>query len=395
MSTRRQALDVPISGPTVEIDALSEDQQLTIARALRGAAGESILDHAWRTPGIRDLVGIPLYLTTVLAHTVGDRLPTTKEEVFRLFISEHERAANKAEALFAATYGFHGDMLAAIAVEATKSGSVIVPDNRARAAIKLTEDQLIVKGQLSDAPQPTAILEALISHHILVRSGMTSGSVSFQHQQFQEFYAAAEVEALMRASADGDLHGRGLLRKEVLNEYAWEESILFACERTSRTDEAGAKAVAAAVREALTIDPMLAAEMIYRSSPELWARTKDDVIRFGMQWHQPGQIDRAVRFMINTGRREFASLIWPLRCPLQILRPDPPRFAAAQRIAHTAHPCPPTRSEARFAVSEARSQAPAQFWFCESVALSGCPPLRSAADPWSIPRASTSERQSS
>jgi hypothetical protein len=36
ISTRREALDVPVAGPTLEIDRLSEDQQLEIARAIDG-----------------------------------------------------------------------------------------------------------------------------------------------------------------------------------------------------------------------------------------------------------------------------------------------------------------------------------------------------------------------
>jgi hypothetical protein len=71
VSTRKQALDVPVSGPLVEIDGLTADQQLEIARALRGSEGEAILDHAWRTAGIRELVGIPLYLTVLLGHAPG------------------------------------------------------------------------------------------------------------------------------------------------------------------------------------------------------------------------------------------------------------------------------------------------------------------------------------
>src|SRR5260370_14668334 len=75
VSTRRQALNVPISGPLVEIDALTADQQLEIARASRGSEGGAILDHAWRTAGIRELVAIPLYLTTLLAHAPGRMSP--------------------------------------------------------------------------------------------------------------------------------------------------------------------------------------------------------------------------------------------------------------------------------------------------------------------------------
>jgi hypothetical protein len=312
VSTRRQALDVPISGPVVEIDALSECQQLEISRTLRGAEGEAILDHAWRTPGVRDLVTIPLYLTALIVHTQGATLPTTKEEVLRLFVGEHERTPEKAEALHEALFGFHLNMLTAIAVKATTLATTTISEIHANAVVKQVEDQLFANGQMTTLPQPTSVLDTLVSHHTLVRSGAGTGALSFHHQQFQEWYASFEVETLMIAAAAGDGKLKQKLRTDVLNIPAWEEAILFACERLSRGDESGMQAVSAAILETIGIDPMLAAEMIYRSSAGVWDKIKENVIAFVGRWHVAGKVDRAVRFMINTGRSEFAPLIWPL-----------------------------------------------------------------------------------
>jgi hypothetical protein len=312
VSTRRQALDVPISGPVVEIDALSEDQQLEIVRTLRGAEGEAILDHAWRTPGIRDLVTIPLYLTALLVRTQGATLPTTKEEVLRMFVTEHERTAEKAGSLRDSLFGFHTKMLTAIAVKATTLVTTTISEIHANAVVKQVEDQLFTDGQITTPPQPTAVIDLLVSHHALVRSGAGTGVLSFQHQQFQEWYASFEVERLMRAAAAGDQEACQKLRKDVLNMPSWEEEILFACERVSRADETGLQAVAAAILETIGIDPILAAEMIYRSSAGVWDEIKEKIIAFVERWHVAGNIDRAVRFMIGTGRSEFAPQIWPL-----------------------------------------------------------------------------------
>lgn len=312
VSTRRQALDVPISGPVVEIDTLSEGQQLEIARSFRGAEGEAILDHAWRTPGVRDLVAIPLYLTTLLSHTSGATLPTTKEEVLRLFVTEHERPVEKAEALREVIFGFHPRILTALAVEITHASSTTSSDLRACAVVRQVEDQLVAYGQITTPPQPTAVLDALVSHHTLVRSHTGTGTISFQHQQFQEWYASLEVETLMIAAAAGDKKSKQKLRTDVLNIPAWEEAILFACERLSRGDESGVQAVAAAVLETIGIDPMLAADMIYRSSAGVWDEVKGKIIAFVERWHTPGKVDRAFRFMIGAGCSEFASQIWPL-----------------------------------------------------------------------------------
>ena len=312
VSTRRQAFDVPISGPVVEIDTLAESQQMEIARALRGSQGEAILDHAWRTAGVRELVAIPLYLTALLAHISGETLPATKEEVLRLFVTEHERAADKAEALREAIFGFHAEMLTALAVEATHAANTTISNRRACAVVRRVEDRLSADGQITSSPQPVTLLGVLVAHHLLVWSGAEpGGGISFHHQQFQEWYASFEVEQLMRVGR-GDPAIRHQLKAGVLNVRAWEEPILFACERVSRADQAGLQAVTTAVLETMAIDPMLAAEMIYRSSSDVWEAIKSEIIDVVRKWHVSGKVDRAVHFMITTGRSEFAPQVWPL-----------------------------------------------------------------------------------
>jgi hypothetical protein len=57
---------------------------------------------------------------------------------------------------------------------------------------------------------------------------------------------------------------------------------------------------------------MLAAEMIYRSANHVWSLVKDEAVAFGVRWHTSGRVDRAGRFMVTTGKSEFAMQIWPL-----------------------------------------------------------------------------------
>jgi hypothetical protein len=331
VSTRREAIDLPIGGHAVEIDLLNEAQQHEIARADRGEEGEALLDEAWRTPGIRDLVTIPLYLTALLASTPGNAMPTTKEEVLRLFAQQHEGAAEKAQALRAELFGFHPQMLIALATEATHAANTAISDTRARAVVMGVEDKLVTDGQISFAPQPTQVLDVLVSQHALVRSG--AGVLSFQHQQFQEWYASFEVERAMREAATGDTEAVKRLRAVFLDNRAWEESILFACERLSREQGDGAHVAAEAALSALSIDPLLTAEMIYRSSGEVWRLIGERVTAFIDRWHVPGKIDRAVRFMIASGSPEFAVTVWPL-----IESPDSQVYLSVTRAAHRFRP---------------------------------------------------------
>jgi hypothetical protein len=310
-ATRRQVLDVPISGPRIAIEPLSEDQQMAIARERFGAAGAKIVDEAWRTAGVRELISTPLYLSALLSTGSHGTSPTTKEEVLRLFVEQHERASDHAEALLATLFGCHPQILIALASHLNGIGSTTMSEADARRIVATTVAALRDEGQILGLPEPLAVLEVLASHHALMRSGTGNGAISFQHQQFQEWYASHEVAGLMRASASGEISARVRLRAAVFDRPAWAESIFFAVERVSREQD-GAAVVAHAVHLALAIDPMLAAEMIYRASVATWEIIKIDILAFVDRWHRPGNVDRAIRFMIMTGRPEFESRIWPL-----------------------------------------------------------------------------------
>jgi hypothetical protein len=309
ISTRRQAVDVPIAAPIVHIDTLSEQQQLELSKALAGARGEAFLDHAWRTPGVRELVAIPLYLTALVTRTDDGPFPTTREEIIRLFIDEHERNTERGDDLRRVAFGLHPEILTTLAVEATRASNTTISEARARPTVAHSVANLLESGQLTIQLQPTRVLDGLISHHLLVKS---SSGVAFQHQQFQEWYASHEAERVMIRATRGEHGGREVLRPEVLNKRQWEEPILFACERLSRRDSTSAQAVVSAILEASKIDPMLAAQMIYRSSDTVWDQIKDVVIQFALRWHVDGEVDRAAAFMITTGRGEFGPQIWPL-----------------------------------------------------------------------------------
>jgi hypothetical protein len=312
ISTRRQALAVPIRGKVVEIDILNEDQQRTIAHSLKGAAGVVLLDHAWRTRGLRELMAIPLYLTALLTHADGPALPTTKEEVLQLFVAKHEENSETAALLRNILLGCQAPMLTALAVAATNDANTAISVARSHAVVKIACDDLIEAGQISAAPQPLTIIDVLTDKHLLVRSGGDAESVSFQHQQFQEWFASAEAEKVMRAVTQGDTDARRQLREQMLDRRAWEEPVLFACERVSRSGEEGARVVASAVVAALAIDPILAGEMIFRSADVVWEKIRHPVLGFIARWHRPGHVDRAARFMVTSARAEFADRVWAL-----------------------------------------------------------------------------------
>jgi len=315
ISTRRQALDIPFTGTNVDLLPLNDVQQMEIAKAMRGEAGARLIDQAWRTAGVRELVTIPLYLTALLSLPDGTPFPTTKEEVLRRFVAAHEQDARRAAALHEAAGGFQQDYLISLATFATTTANTSITDANARRSLSQTAHNLVSDGQITITVQPDTLLNTLVSNHVLVRVGDVPG-YSFQHQQFQEWYASHAVERLM-AQAVGDTAVRARLKAEILNQRQWEEAVLFAVERSARGNTAMKAACSATILAAFEVDPILAAEMIFRATDDVWSPISATISDFIGKWHAPGKVDRAVRFMVTSGRPEFSNLLWPL-----IVNPD-------------------------------------------------------------------------
>ncbi|KAF2988937.1 hypothetical protein MJC1_03993 [Methylocystis sp. MJC1] len=310
VSTRKQSLNVPFDGAVVELQPLGEAEQIEIARELRGDDGARIVDEAWRTSGVRELVSIPLYLTALLSLPDDQPFPKTKEEILRRFVQAHEQQADRAEPLKDAAKGLQTEFLSALAVTATQAANPSIPETNARRSVAQTNDWLLKDGQLTIKLQTTDVLDALVSHHVLVRTGEPSG-YSFQHQQFQEWYASNDVERAMLESV-ADTNALQKLKADILNAMPWEEPILFAVERMARGDARQQKACAAAILASFEVDPIFAAEMIFRATDPVWEEISETIQKLVRRWHAPGKVDRAVRFMITSGRPEFRDLVWPL-----------------------------------------------------------------------------------
>ncbi len=307
---RNQVFGVPFSGTRVDLLPLNDEQQLQIARAIRGDEGARLIDEAWRTAGVREMVTIPLYLAALLGLPVGAPFPTTKEEVLRHFVTAHEANPDSAEEIHAATHGFHQSYLDELAGFATRAASTAIAEPSALRCVSGVSAALVQDGQIAVRPEPSAILEVLVSRHVLMRAGDTPG-VSFQHQQIQEYYASHIVEH--RILGDIEIVARrAALQAEIFDYPAWEEAILFAVERMSRSSGDGRVACGKAILAAFEVDPILAAEMIFRCTDEVWAQVASSIQALVKRWHSPKKIDRALRFMLVSGRAEFLDVVWPL-----------------------------------------------------------------------------------
>lgn len=310
LSTRRQALQVPLDGPTVELAPLTDDQQVEIAHAKRGDEGRGLVGQAWRTPGLRELVSVPFYLDALLSRVSGGSLPTTRSEALELLVSQHEADAANAAVFRSKLGNEQGELLAGIALQATTKQTTDLSEREAIEAVAAARGVVLARTPGTSLPEPLEIVDILVDRHCLVREDTRPATIAFQHQQIQEWYASRGVAHFM-LEAVHDPSAMGRLKRDFLNVNWWEESVLFACEQLSPAGNDGQVAVAAAVINALEIDPLLAARMIHRSNDAVWELVQGRVMHFAEQWHSPGVIDRALRFMMTSGRREFSEVVWP------------------------------------------------------------------------------------
>lgn len=322
VSSRHQEHDFPVDGPVIELGSLSHAQQSEIVTALRGADGQTLLQHAWRTSGLRELIETPLYLSVLMEQAPGDRLPTTKDEMLNAFVQKHESHPDHAPTLRAELHELHSRFMTALARAAMESRSTALSAEAARRTVVDEQNVLIADRQLGAPISAPHVIDVLARAHLIARHA--GDSVGFHHHQFLEWYASHWVEKLILDSFGGSIADHEDLRERVLDVPDWEEAVLFACERLSRRDRAEAEAVAASIVHTFGIDPVFAAEMIYRSSNETWTILGAQAQAFARGWLRKAPRGRATDFMVATGKAEFAEDLWPL-----VANPDDDRSCFA------------------------------------------------------------------
>ncbi len=288
---------------------LNEQQQMQIAVAMRATqarrswirrGARRACANSWRFPSISPRCS--RFLKARHSQQPGGSAATLR--------AVHETEASHAEALRAVAQGFQQDYLEGLAVFATRAANTAIADSNARRSIFETENLLADNGQITIKPQPDAVLDVLVSDHVLMRAGDTPGYL-FQHQQFQEWYASHSVERRIIAEV-ADPERREALKAEVFNLPTWEEAILFAVERLARGDAHQRAACGKAIVAAFEVDPILAAEMIFRANGRSVVADQCDHSRTRGALARAGKSGSRLPVHAHFGRSEFFNTVWPL-----------------------------------------------------------------------------------
>lgn len=132
---------------------------------MRGKVGVSLLDAAWRTPGLADLVTVPLYLRALLEIAPETVLPETKEEVLRGLIRTHESQLINREIFHQRLLGEQKRYLTALVVKAQKLGSPTLPEAVAKQVVGAANVAIKEEGLGASPLDALKVLDVLVVSH--------------------------------------------------------------------------------------------------------------------------------------------------------------------------------------------------------------------------------------
>lgn len=304
---------------------------LPLNRAERGSYLEARLkergrelDAILREDAVLDeLTRTPLILSEVTAlFEAGKPIPKTKMGVLEAATKLQEQSQEHAEHLAIAPLGGRAaQYLTALAMEMMEEGAVTMTEQAARDVVSQVSARLVKDGQIASVPEPLAVIASLTGHHVLERVPSAADRVQFEHQQFQEFYAAAELAGQIRElAAKGTKQEILEFTKKYINEPAWAEPLRMVAEEIGTAalqtpGDAGAlKAGSLLVSRALDCDPVFGGELSFLCGAGVWKELGAEIgnrlrALYGDR-DQPRQV--ALTAMIATGSDEFRDILLPL-----------------------------------------------------------------------------------
>jgi hypothetical protein len=276
--------------------------------------GDAVLDELTRTP---------LILSEVTAlFEAGKPIPKTKMGVLEAATKLHEQSQEHAEHLAIVPLGGRAaQYLTALAMAMMEDGAVTMTEQAARDVVSQVSARLIKDGQMASVPEPQAVIASLTGHHVLERVPSAADRVQFEHQQFQEFYAASELAGQIRELAAKAATQEILeFTKKYINEPAWAEPLRMVAEEigTAALQTPGnadeVKAGAFLVSRAFDCDPVFGGELSFLCGPGVWKELGAEIgkrlRRLYGDRDQPREV--AVTAMIATGSDEFRDILLPL-----------------------------------------------------------------------------------
>lgn len=321
VATRAHHITPPLPGALgIRLLPLNRAERAHYVRERLGATASQLVAKLDREPVLDNLTRTPLILSAVCdIFASGAAIPNTKMAVLQAVIQLHEKSEEHRNHLLLPPLGGRARAyLEDLARAMMQGGRVSIAEDEARSAVASTAAKLHQAKQIAAIPEPQAVLNALCARHLLERLDYPETTFRFEHQQFQEFFAALQANDALRASSQDRDDSRVFLENFV-NDSAWAEPLRMIAEHIGARsaelpNDDAVKAGQHLVTMALNVDPVFAAELAQLCGPSVWAGIKDTVGPLLLAWYRlpepHGQC--ALAAMLATGSPDFADVILPL-----------------------------------------------------------------------------------
>ena len=193
VATRTHHVSPPLPGAyRVRLLPLTRFQRAEYLKQSLGSRADELGARLDYYPTLDDLTRTPLILSEVTTiFQSGGVIPTTKIGVLEAVMCLLEQSDEHQSYLQTAPLMGHAPRyLTDLATQLTMRGGTTIADEEARTIVNIASKRLKDTGQFTIVPEPESILNALCAHHVLELLDYPSVAFRFEHQQFQEFYAA-------------------------------------------------------------------------------------------------------------------------------------------------------------------------------------------------------------
>jgi len=325
VATRNHYVSPPLPGAfRARLLSLDKTQRTEYLHQALGIRADELILKLNTNPVLDDLTRTPLILSEVTAiFKSGGEIPPTKigvlGEVMRLLEQSDEHRNHLQDAPLR---GHAPEYLTELAIQMTERGDTTIAEKEARAFVNSVSKRLSDGGQIATLPEPASVLNTLCAHHILERLDFPSVAFRFEHQQFQELYAAVFLKRQLNELVMNENHDcNQAFAKQYVNEPVWEEPLRMVAEElgvqsVESSDESDSvKAGKRLVEMALNLDPIFAATLSRLGGKEIWGQVRTVLGTRLRSWYALDDENHrqcALAGILASGSPDFSDIILPL-----------------------------------------------------------------------------------
>lgn len=309
----------------VKLLPLDKAQRAAYLRQRLDGRADELISKLDNDPVLDELTQTFLFLAEIATiFESGRPIPPTKMGVLNEAIHLLEQSEEHSSHLQRPPLkGRTSEYLEGLATQMTTQGATRVLRQEACAFISSVSRRLRDAGQVESPPDPDDILNTLCAHHILERPDYSSEAISFEHQQFQEFYAAQSLKEQLGelVQSNNNQDRKRDFTKQYVNERSWEEPLCMIAEEigasntVSTIGKDAAKTGKLLVEMARSVDPIFAAQLARLCGEAVWKQVQTAVGRCLRSWYAVDDEHHrqcAVAGMLASGSAEFSDILLPL-----------------------------------------------------------------------------------